>query len=75
MDEQNYIPVHQGGEYKEGPILEMTDMTANLMEEGVALLYLNRANQPRIDFARMEHITTAEFARRLRAIRARQATT
>lgn len=75
MDEKNFIEVHSGGEYKDGPILEMTDMTANLMEEGVALLYLNRANQPRIDFARMEHITTAEFARRLRAIRARQATT
>ena len=75
MDEKNFIEVHSGGEYKDGPIIEMTDLTANLAEEGVALLYLNRANQPRIDFARMEHITTAEFARRLSAIRARQATT
>lgn len=70
LEEQNYIKVHSGGEYKEGPILEMTDMTATLMEESNALLFLNRANHPRIDYARMEHISTSEFAKRLKVIEA-----
>lgn len=72
LEEQNFIKVHSGGEYKEGPILEMSDMTVTLMEEGNALVYLNRANAPRIDYARMEHISAAEFDKRLRAIKARK---
>lgn len=72
LEERNFIEVHSGGEYKEGPILEMTDMTATLMEEGNALLFINRANQPRIDYARMEHISAEEFGKRLKAINARK---
>lgn len=72
LEERNFIEVHSGGDYKEGPILEMTDMTATLMEEGNALLFINRANQPRIDYARMEHISAKEFGKRLKAINARK---
>lgn len=74
LKEQNSIPTFLGGEYKEGPILEMKDMTTYLLEEGNALLYLNRAGHPRVDFARLEHITTEEFARRLAEIRKQKAT-
>lgn len=73
LKEQNSIPAFLGGDYEEGPILEMKDMTTYLLEEGNALLYLNRAGHPRVDFARLEHITTEEFARRLALIRQQKA--
>lgn len=69
MAEQNSIPVFLGGEYEEGPVLEMKDMTTYLLEGGNALLYLNRADHPRIDFARLEHVSTKDFAKRLAEIK------
>lgn len=73
MPEQNYLAVSNGGTYVEAPILEMTDLTATLAEEGSALLYLNRAGHPRIEFADMEYISNDEFEKRLAAIRAKKA--
>lgn len=70
LQEQNYFPVYSSGKYEEGPIIEMTDMAGNLMEESNALLFFNRAGHPRIDFAKMEYIGSKEFGRRMKAINA-----
>ncbi len=73
LQEQNYFPVYSSGKYEEGPIIEKTDLAGNLMEESNALLYINRAGHPRIDFAKMEYIGTKDFGRRMKAIQAAKA--
>ncbi len=72
VEGRNYIEVHAGGEYVEGPILELHEMTANLMIEGKALVVLNRAGHRRIDFAKLPHITPKAFVQKLEEIRKRK---
>lgn len=73
MKSQNFIPVHMGGQYEDGMMIEDSDFTTHLAPIGTAVMYLNRASHDRVDFVRTKNIEPEEVEAELAKLKAKAA--
>lgn len=69
MEERNYFSIEAGAEYVKEYILDMAQMTENLQMEGRALMIVDRAGHPWMDFVKLEYISTTDFDQEIERIR------
>jgi len=69
MEERNYFSIEAGAEYVKEFILDMAQMTENLQMEGRALMIVDRAGHPWMDFVKLEYISTTDFDQEIERIR------